>query len=60
MNDEPSVKEMAALWNVCYNFIKTQRIHTEAVCEDRVYENAPNLIEDIAEIIGYFEYPEDE
>ena len=61
LNDEPSVKEMAKLWNVCYNFIKEQHISFEEVCcEDRVYENAPNLVHEIAEIVGYYEYPEDE
>jgi hypothetical protein len=61
LNDEPSVKEMAALWTVCYNFIKDQHISCEeTVCEDRVYENAPDLVHEIAEIVGYYEYPEDE
>jgi len=49
------------LWEVCQKFITTNRVSCpEATCEDRVYENAPNLVEDIAEIVGFYKYPDDE
>ncbi len=32
----------------------------EATCEDRVYENAPELVEQLAELVGWYEYPEEE
>lgn len=61
INDEPTVKEMAKLWALCAKFIADNHISCEeTVCEDRVYENAPNLAGDIAEIVGYYDYPEDE
>ena len=61
MNDEPSVKEMAALWNVCYNFIKDQRISCEETISqcDWVIENAYDLIGDICEVVGYVEYDDE-
>lgn len=61
VNDDPSVKEMAALWNVVAKFIDKNHIScAEATYEDRVFENAPNLVEDLCEIVGYYDYPEDE
>ena len=62
MNDEPSVKEMAALWNACYNFIKEHEI----VCVEQIWQTdsiliaAPELVEYACEIIGYVEYEDDE
>lgn len=49
------------LWDVCVKFINDQRIYcTESTIEDRVYENAPELVADIADIVGYYEDPEEE
>ena len=61
INDEPSVKEMARLWNLVSDFIKEQTISCpEATVNDWVYENAPNLIADMCEVVGYYDWPEDE
>lgn len=58
---EPTFAEMRALWVVCKTFIETQQVSCEeACCEDRVYEEAPNLVADIGNIVGFYEYPEDE
>jgi hypothetical protein len=58
---EPTHTELIALWNVCYNFVQDQHVSCpEACCEDRVYEHAPYLVEEIADIVGYYEYPEDD
>jgi len=58
---EPTHAELMALWKVCTKFIDDQRVCCEEVCcEDRVYEEAPNLVADIANVVGYYEYPEDE
>ena len=57
MNTEPSVAEMAALWNVCLKFIEEQNISCEETiwqC-DWVIENAYNLIGDICNVVGYNE-----
>lgn len=61
INDEPSVKEMAALWNVCAKFIEEQGIScAEEVYQcDWVIEHAYELIEAICEEVGYVE-PDDE
>ena len=55
MNDEPSVKEMAALWNKCIQFIKEQNInYPETIYQtDWVIENAYGFIEDVCDIVGY-------
>lgn len=61
INDEPSVKEMIALWNICIKFIEEQEIvHEEMVYQsDHIAENALQLIGQICEEVGYVEY-EDE
>jgi hypothetical protein len=55
INDEPSVKEMAKLWQTCIDFIKEQTINCpETIYQtDWVIENAYGLIEDICDIVGY-------
>jgi hypothetical protein len=55
MNDEPSVKEMAALWNKCIQFIEAQSIGCpETIYQtDWVIENAYGFIEDVCDIVGY-------
>jgi hypothetical protein len=60
MNDEPSVKEMAALWNACYNFIKENEIgHVEQIWQtDSIIIASPELVERVCEIVGYAEYEE--
>lgn len=54
---EPSVKDMAALWNVCIKFIEDNKIHCEETIGqcDWVIENAYNLIGAICEEVGYLE-----
>lgn len=62
MNTEPSVAEMAALWNVCRKFIEEQEIgcaDTIHQC-DWVIEHAYEFIEDVCEVVGYKPYEDDE
>ena len=62
MNTEPSVAEMAALWNVCVKFIEEQEIgcaDTIHQC-DWVIEHAYEFIEDVCEVVGYKPYEDDE
>lgn len=61
MNAEPSVDEMAELWNMCMEFIETQNISCQETIHqtDRVIENAYGFIEAVCDIVGYKEY-EDE
>lgn len=61
MNDEPSVREMAALWTTCMKFIEDQRIGTaETVYQsDRVIENAYEFIHQVCEIVGYLQQDEE-
>ena len=62
MNDEPSVKEMAALWNACFNFIKKHDIG----CAEQIWQTdsvliaAPELVEEVCEIVGYVEYEDEQ
>lgn len=59
--NEPTHAELMALWKVCKDFIEKQHVSCEeACCEDRVYEEAPNLVADIGNVVGFHQYPEDE
>jgi len=59
--DVDGIRKMGALWGLCEGFIQRQKIHcAEATGEDRVYENAPELVEQIAKIVGFYKYPDDE
>ena len=57
MNTEPSVKEMAALWNKCLEFVESQQISCPEIIyqTDWVIENAYEFIEDVCDIVGYKE-----
>jgi hypothetical protein len=48
----------AELWKLCEKFIKEQKISCpESVSQcDNVIVNAYSFIEDICEIVGYYEY----
>jgi hypothetical protein len=60
INDEPSIKEMAALWKCVHGYLEKIKVSCpEACCEDRVYEEAPNLVADMSEIVGFYEYPDE-
>lgn len=51
-----------ALWGFCQQFIKAQRISCpESVYQsDRVILNAYEFIEGVCEIVGYYEYEEEQ
>jgi hypothetical protein len=46
------------LWDLCQKFINDQRIScAESIYQcDWVSENSPEFIEQVCEIIGYYEY----
>jgi hypothetical protein len=54
------MEEEKQLAEICRKFIKDQKIScSESVYQsDNVILNACELIEQICEIVGYFEYPE--
>jgi len=62
MNDEPSVQEMAKLWNACMNFIKKHEIGcVESIWQmDSTLVAAPELVEEVCEIVGYLPYEDEE
>lgn len=62
INDEPSTKEMAALWALCMEFVEQQRISCpEAIYQtDRVIENAYDFVADVCERVGYFKEEDEE
>lgn len=56
INREPSLKEMAKLWNLVADRLEEYSVSCPEACvEDRIYEDAPNLVEDLSEIVGYTE-----
>lgn len=58
---EPSKEEMVALWRRCNEFVEKQRISCpETIYQtDWIIENAYEFIEQICNVVGYYEYPED-
>lgn len=53
--------ELLRVRAIVSRFIKDQRIScAEATIEDRVYENAPTLIEELANVVGYYEYDDED
>ncbi len=57
--DAPEANE-AKLTVIAREFIEANRVSCpEATAEDRVYENAPDLVEKLADVVGYYQYPED-
>ena len=61
MNRIVSISEANDLISVVYKFIQDNKISCpEATANDSVYENAPDLVYNLAQIIGYYEYPEDD
>lgn len=49
------------LYDLCLKFIdKNDLTCAETTCEDRVYENAPEFVQRICEIVGYKEFEKDE
>lgn len=54
---EPGAKAAA----IARKFIDDNRVSCpEACCEDRVYENAPELVEKLADVVGYYRYPDED
>lgn len=53
--------ELLRVRAVAARFIEEHKIScAEATAEDRVYINAPLLVEDLAEIIGYYKYEDED
>lgn len=54
---EPSVKDMAKLWNICIKFIEEQEIGApETIYQtDWVIENAYEFIEEVCKVVGYLD-----
>lgn len=54
-------KKNDPLYALCRAFVEKHRVSClEATIEDRVYENAPDLVGDIAKIVGFYRYPEED
>jgi len=50
----PSQEELQELWLTVQRYIVTKNIHcAEVAVEDRVYESAPVIIEELCDIVGY-------
>ncbi len=50
------------LWKLCENFISNLEIgSSETIYQsDKIYEESPDFIRSICDIVGYHEFPEDE
>lgn len=50
-------RDLAKMKAIIANFIEENKVScAEATVEDRVYENAPKLVEDLAKLVGYHKY----
>lgn len=57
--EPPTSKQVSDLAYIARQFIDKHRIGcAEDTVEDRVYENAPGLVEQLAEVVGYYRDPE--
>ena len=57
---EPSVKEMAVLWNICAKFVEDNKISCEETIAQTIIENAYKLLKDICDEVGYCENEDEE
>lgn len=56
-SDELKQTKKDKLWKLCKQFIEEHKISCgEATYEDRVYENAPDLVNSIGKIVGWYKY----
>lgn len=54
-------EKMLEVYALVSLFINEHRIScSEATAEDRVYENAPEFVESLANVVGYFKYEDEE
>jgi len=54
-------QEGEALHKLCKDFIERHRVScAEATVEDRVYQHAPELVEGIGKIVGFYRYPDED
>lgn len=55
-------EQKAALWDIVTNYIDEHKISCgEAIAQnDDVITNAYTFIYDLCEVVGYYQYPEDE
>ena len=62
ITEKPTVEQMEKLWNTCARFIRKLEIdHAENIYQsDETWEKAPDLVFDVCEIVGYYDYPENE
>lgn len=58
LDEEANLKRLRA---TCRKFLDDNRVsRVEATVNDRVYENAPALVEEIGKILGFWKDPEAE
>lgn len=57
---KPTDNQLQQLWDMVAEFINDKHISCpEVTCEDRVSEDAPDLVANMCEIVGYYDYPEE-
>lgn len=58
---DPTVEQAKKLLEITRKFIEDNRVSCpEATTNDKVYENAPELVEQLAEVVGYYKRPDDD
>ena len=57
INNEPTIQDLLQVYNLVVEFIEKHRlICPESIYQrDSVYEYAPELVEDLADVVGYYD-----
>ena len=56
INKNPSPEQLRHVYNLVVDFIEENRVTCPEACyNDRVYEDAPDLVGDLAEVVGYYD-----
>lgn len=61
VNKNPSPEQLRHVYNLVAEFIEDLEISCpEGVYDDRVYELAPDLVSDLADVVGYYDYEDED
>jgi hypothetical protein len=62
IDKQPTIEDLKQVYNLIADFIEENKITgPETIYQtDRVYEYAPELVEDLAEVVGYYDYDDED
>jgi len=62
IDKQPTIEDLKQVYNLIADFIEEHKITgPETIYQtDRVCEYAPELVEDLAEVVGYYDYEDED